>query len=167
MLTQSSGYATSALACIAAMGGQPILVKEIAEACGIPAPYLAKLIHTLGRKGIVTTQRGVGGGVTLAKDAQNLTLFDVCVAMDDPIVQSRCMLGTAECSDDRACPAHRFWSNHRAKQIEFLHETTISQVAAFEIRRRMLPKRPNESAPISLESLLARAADNRTDSAAS
>ncbi len=163
MLTQSSGYATSALACIAAMGGQPILVKEIAEACGIPAPYLAKLIHTLGRKGIVATQRGVGGGVTLAKDAQNLTLFDVCLAMDDPIVQTRCMLGTAECSDERACPAHRFWSAHRMKQIEFLRETTISQIAAFEVRRRMLPKRANESGPISLEVLLNRAANGRAE----
>jgi Rrf2 family iron-sulfur cluster assembly transcriptional regulator len=135
MLTQSVGYAASALGCIASMGGQPILVKEIAEACSIPAPYLAKIIHALSRKGLVSTQRGVGGGVTLARDPATLTLYDLCVALDDPIVQKRCMLGTAECSDERACPAHRFWTNHRTRQLTFLQETTIAQIAAFETRR--------------------------------
>jgi DNA-binding MarR family transcriptional regulator len=62
MLSQSVGYAISALGCIAAAGGRPVLVKEIAEAASIPPSYLAKIIHALGRRRLVTTQRGVGGG---------------------------------------------------------------------------------------------------------
>ena len=135
MLAPSTGYAATALGCITAMNGQPVLVKEIAEACSLPAPYLAKIIHTLARKGIVTTQRGVGGGVALAADPDKLSLYDVCVALDDPITQKKCMLGTAECSDERACPAHQFWSSHRAAQLRFLETTTIGQLAAFELKR--------------------------------
>ncbi len=136
MLTQAAGYASCALGYVAAAGGKPLLVKEMAEACAIPAAYLAKIVHSLARKGLVQTQRGIGGGVTLATPPSELTLYDLCVALDDPIVHARCMLGTAECSDERACPAHEFWQNHRARQVEFLRRTTIADIAAFETRRR-------------------------------
>lgn len=136
MLSQSAGYAATALGYVAAAGGKPVLVKEIADACEIPAAYLAKIVNGLARAGLVVTQRGVGGGVSLARPAQAITLYDLCEALGDPIVQARCMLGTAACSDERACPAHRFWVAHRAKQGEFLRTTTLADIAAFETRRR-------------------------------
>ncbi len=136
MLTQAAGYASCALGYVAAAGGKPLLVKEMAEACGIPAAYLAKIVHSLARKGLVLTQRGIGGGVTLATPPSEITLYDLCVALDDPIVHARCMLGTAQCSDDRACPAHEFWKHHRARQLDFLQQTTVADIAAFETRRR-------------------------------
>jgi Rrf2 family transcriptional regulator, iron-sulfur cluster assembly transcription factor len=136
MLTQAVGYASVALGHVAAAGGKPVLVKEIAEAAGIPGPYLAKIIHSLGRKGLVTTQRGVGGGVTLARPPAEITLYELCVALDDPAVEARCMLGVAQCTDERACPAHRFWATQRGKQIEYLQSMTVADVAAFETRRR-------------------------------
>lgn len=136
MLSQAAGYAATALGCLAAASGKPLLVKEIAEACEIPAAYLAKIVNQLARKGVVLTQRGIGGGVTLAREADAISLHDICVALDDPSVQPRCMLGTAMCSDERACRAHRFWTRHREQQSTFLRETTVADVAAFETKRR-------------------------------
>jgi Rrf2 family protein len=136
MVTQAVGYAATALGYVAAGGGKPVLVRDMALACAIPGAFLAKIVHLLGRKGFVSTQRGVGGGVTLARPAKELTLFDLCVALDDPIVTPRCMLGIAECSDERSCPAHQFWKPHRLRQVEFLKQTTVADIAAFETRRR-------------------------------
>lgn len=136
MLGQAAGYATSALGYLATAGGKPLLVKEIAQACDIPAPYLAKIINSLRHVGLVETQRGVGGGVTLARSPGEISLYDVADLLSDPICNKRCMLGVAECSDERACPAHRFWTEHRGTIIEFLKKTTIADFAAFETRRR-------------------------------
>lgn len=145
MLSQAVGYAASALGRIAAAGGASVLIKDVAEDCDIPPAYLAKIINSLARKGLVITQRGVGGGVSLARSAGELSLFDLCVALDDPIVAARCMFGTAQCSDERACPAHEFWKAHRAKQAFFLQRTTIADVAAFEASRRWRQSRsPDE-----------------------
>ncbi len=145
MLSQSVGYAITALGCIASAGGKPVLVKEIAEAANIPPSYLAKIIHSLARRGLVNTQRGVGGGVTLARAAVEISLYDVCVALDDSAVQPVCMLGNATCSDERACPAHKHWQVQRAKNIDFLASTTVADVAAFEARRQW--KLPNGKPP--------------------
>ena len=136
MLSQSVGYAATALGCIAAIGGKSVLVKEIAEACDIPTAYLAKIVNAMAHKRIVQTQRGVGGGVSLARDPAEITLYELCVALDDPVVQPRCMLGNAECTNDRACPAHEFCTEHREKLADFLKRTTIADIAAFENRRR-------------------------------
>lgn len=63
------------------------------------------------------------------------------------------MLGTAECSDERSCPAHSFWTAHRGKTLEFLRRTCVADVAAFEARRRwkltvkgVVPPEPGPSA---------------------
>lgn len=136
MLTQATGNAASALGYLAAVGGGPELVKAIAEACEIPAPYLAKIVNTLARASVVSTQRGIGGGVTLVADPEKITIYDLCEVMSDPITQPRCMLGAGQCSDERACPAHRFAVSQREKTLAFLHETTIADIAAFEAKRR-------------------------------
>lgn len=136
MLSQAVGYAATAMAYVAAAGGNLVLVKEIADATGIPAPYLAKIVNTLARKGLVATQRGIGGGVSLARPAQEISLYDVCVALDEPAVQARCMLGTAPCSDERSCPAHKFWKAQREKVVDYCRHLSVADVAAFETKRR-------------------------------
>ncbi|GAB4382707.1 MAG: hypothetical protein Kow0022_00820 [Phycisphaerales bacterium] len=136
MLSQAVGYAASALGYVASAEGKPVLVREIAEACGIPAPYLSKIIHTLARQGLVVTQRGVGGGVVLARDPESISLYDLCRALGDCAAEDRCMLGTAACSDRRSCPAHEFWSAHREKLLEFLRKTSVAEIGAFESRLR-------------------------------
>lgn len=136
MLSQTSGYAVMALGCVAEANGQPLLVRQISETTGIPTPYLAKIINILSRKGIVVTQRGIGGGVSLARKPEEVTLYELCQALDDPITQKRCMLGLSECSDERACPAHKFWSGQRDEEIMFLEKTTLADVARFEAAQK-------------------------------
>jgi Rrf2 family protein len=136
MLSQPTAYAASALAFIAAMGGKPVGVKAIAEACDIPGAYLAKIINTLARKQLVETQRGVGGGVVLARAPQQIALHDLCSALDDPLIHPRCMFGNAVCTGERACPAHQFCTSYRGELADFLEKTSIADIAAFETKRR-------------------------------
>ena len=136
MLSQATGNAATALAFLAASRGRAVLVREIADACDLPAPYLSKIIHHLARADLVTTQRGVGGGVRLAKEPHEITLFRLCQVLGDPAIECRCMLGTAECSLERACAAHAFWSESKRQLLEFLHATSIAKMADHEVQRR-------------------------------
>jgi Rrf2 family transcriptional regulator, iron-sulfur cluster assembly transcription factor len=149
MLGQATGYAVSALGYLATGGGRPMLIRELAEACDIPSAYLAKIVNTLRRAGIVDTQRGVGGGVTLAVPAEAVSLYQIADALGDGVCRQRCMLGESTCTDERACPAHRFWKPHRAEAIDFLERTSIADVAAFETRRRTKALR-DSSTPVPL-----------------
>lgn len=133
MLSQASGYAATCLAYVDSRVGTrsrgSVLVKDIAEATGIPAPYLAKIVQILAKKGFIKTQRGIGGGVSLARSADSISIFEVCVALDDPGIVPKCMMGVAVCSDERACPAHEFWKSERAKIYTFLRSTSIADLS--------------------------------------
>ena len=135
-LSQGTGYAVLAMGFIASAAGKPLLVRTIAESCDLPAPFLSKVVNRLAHGGLVNTQRGVNGGVTLARPAHEITLLEVCRTLDDPILQPRCALGVAECSDARACPAHAFAKETRNRITAFLANTTIADIAAFEAKRR-------------------------------
>lgn len=143
MLSQASGYAATCLAYIDSVAGS-VFVKDIAEATGIPAPYLAKIVQVLAKKGLVKTQRGIGGGVALARKADTISIYEICMALDDPGVMPKCILGTAVCSDERACPAHEFWKVQRAKIYAFLQQTTVADLSKSKNRLWYHVLTPNE-----------------------
>ncbi|MCL4839417.1 MAG: Rrf2 family transcriptional regulator [Thermoanaerobaculia bacterium] len=139
MLSQTTGYAVSALSFLATNGSRPVLVREIAEALALPPPYLAKIVNSLGRRGLVATQRGIGGGVHLARPAAEITVWDLCAALDDPVTQPRCLLALDGCSDEGACPAHEVWKVQREALWAFLKATSLADIAAFEAARGRVP----------------------------
>jgi Rrf2 family protein len=139
MLSQATTYAISTLGYVSGQQGQPTLIKVAAAACRAPAAYLAKIVNLLSRAKIVRTQRGAGGGVLLARPAGEISLYEICVALDDDILKPRCMLGNIPCADDRDCPAHRVCRKSQAETIRFLRRTTVADIARFEARWRKKP----------------------------
>lgn len=136
-LSQSAGYAVLALSALEDPGGSPVQVQEVAEWTGAPGPYLAKVFNTLTKAGIVVAKRGNKGGVLLARPAAEITLEAVAEAMDDSEWRCKCLLGLAECSDERACPVHAFWSQERETIHAQLASTTLADVARFERQRKL------------------------------
>ena len=67
--------------------------EQIHKATLVKKAYLSKILQGLAKRGIVTTQRGIGGGVALAKSPEELTILDVVNAVE-PIMRIRsCPLG--------------------------------------------------------------------------
>ncbi len=140
MLSQTVGYAIRALSYLARMKGKPVLVRELSKATTIPQAFLAKIINTLGRKRLVSTQRGIGGGISLAREPESITLYEICEMLDDPILKSRCILGMIECSDESGCPVHHFWAQKQKEEIDFLHKTTLADIAIAQERQERTRK---------------------------
>ncbi len=73
----SSRLAIFALLELAGDPQRQVSVSEIGEKFGVSAHHLAKVMHTLGRAGLVRSIRGVGGGYSFAGNARRTTLLDV------------------------------------------------------------------------------------------
>ncbi|MCE9616680.1 MAG: Rrf2 family transcriptional regulator [Lentisphaerae bacterium] len=136
-LSQTTGYAVQALACLATQREATCAVRHIARQSGVPAPYLSKIIHALCRAGIVTAKRGASGGVRLARQPVAITLLDVSESVDGPDYFTRCLLGLDTCSDERDCPTHRFWKSTRGRIRDQLARITLADVVAFNRRRQV------------------------------
>lgn len=105
MITQTVEYALRAVTTLAYRAGESTTTEEVAQATKVPVAYLAKILQNLARKGIIHTQRGVGGGVALAKPPAELSILDVVNAVEPILRYKTCPLGIA--SHGRTlCPLH-------------------------------------------------------------
>ena len=71
--------------------GRGLSADALAEYHGVPAAYMAKQMQALSKAGIVTSQRGAKGGYRLAKQPDQITLWDITAAVDGTAVAFRCM----------------------------------------------------------------------------
>ncbi len=132
MLTVRSGYAILALACLHGNADRWVLAQEIAARTNIPKPYLHKILHALGKAGVIQTKRGYRGGISLSKPADEFTILDLVNVVEGTNWTKRCLLGLSECSDARACPTHEFWKCTRVTIEDKLNSITLADVADFE-----------------------------------
>ena len=81
-VTSKSRYAVLALAELARSGGSPVPIAQVAERRAMPVQFLEQLFTTLRRDGLLQSQRGVKGGYTLARPAEDITVLEVVQALD-------------------------------------------------------------------------------------
>ena len=103
--------------------------QEIASRQSIPSPFLAKIISQLALAGLVTTFRGAGGGVTLARPPSEISLLHVIEALEGPIRLNRCLIEPQTCSRDGHCPVHPIWAKAQADLTSLLGITTFDDLA--------------------------------------
>lgn len=128
MLSRTSSYALSAVLRIAAEDGSSALsAAGLAEALDVPGNYIGKILNRLVHEGILESQRGRGGGFSLARPASEVSLADVIGPFEELGVR-RCLLGRPECRDAEACALHQKWKKICGPVDQFLAGTTLDQV---------------------------------------
>ena len=130
-LSQTTGYAILALSCLVEDQDRWVLSRDIAATTGIPGPYLSRVLHALGRSGLIRAKRGYRGGFALARPASRISLLDVAVAVEGRDWKAPCLLGLTSCAQVRACPTHAFWTRELARIERELRKTTLAQVGGF------------------------------------
>ena len=84
-VTSKSRYAVVAMAELARSGAAPVPIAQIAERREMPVQFLEQLFSTLRRDGLLQSQRGVKGGYTLARPAEEITVLEVVQALDGKV----------------------------------------------------------------------------------
>jgi Rrf2 family cysteine metabolism transcriptional repressor len=85
-ITTKSPYALSALVELHRQGtAGPVPIAELARRREIPVQFLEQLFATLRRAGILRSQRGVKGGYTLARPADEVTVLELVELLDGPV----------------------------------------------------------------------------------
>lgn len=108
-ISTQADYAVRAVYELALRGsGTVVQTREIAAAQGLPEGYLAKVIQSLVRAGLLHSWRGTGGGVSLARPPAEISVRDVFEAVDGPLELHRCDGHSSSC-DPGPCGTHTFW----------------------------------------------------------
>lgn len=101
-------------------------ISEIAEMCAIPRNHLTKVIHTMAVKGLLTTTRGKGGGVSMAHPADQLKVGDVIRAMEGTGEIINC--DTPKCPLVRMCELRSILRKGQNAFLATLDEFTVADL---------------------------------------
>ncbi len=115
-------------------------IAEEADEERLPEHFLAKIMQTLARSGVLGSQKGPKGGFSLARPSDEITLYDIVEALDDLSNYNHCAVGLAECNDEVPCPLHNMWVGVRTAVLDYFRRTTLVDLAtAVEEKKAIRP----------------------------
>ena len=129
-LTMFTDFALRALMRLAGEPTRSFATNEIASEFNISRNHLAKVVRDLADGGFITTQRGAGGGFSLARPPQSITIGEVVRALEARQALVECFRG-----DGGACaltPRCRLKMRLAAAREAFMREldaTTLAECA--------------------------------------
>jgi Rrf2 family nitric oxide-sensitive transcriptional repressor len=129
MFSQTVEYALRAVVYLAGQAPEARTTDQVAAATRVPKAYLSKVLQGLVRAGVVRSQRGLGGGMTLVKPPSGLTILEVVDAVE-PIGRIRsCPLGL-KAHGANLCPLHRRLDDALATVEAAFRRTTLAEILA-------------------------------------
>jgi Rrf2 family transcriptional regulator, nitric oxide-sensitive transcriptional repressor len=129
VFSQTVEYALRAVVFLADHAPAARTTDQIATATRVPKAYLTKVLQGLSRAGVVRSQRGLHGGIALAKAPTEMTILEVVNAVE-PIERIRtCPLGLSA-HGTRLCPLHKRLDAALATVEDAFGHTTLAEVLA-------------------------------------
>jgi len=130
-LSRQADYAVRVVIDIASQPpGEKAIMRAIGERQEVPVPFLAKIVRRLSDARLLSTYRGSGGGIALARPAAEISLLQIIEAIEGPICLNRCTTQPSQCSRDAFCPVHPVWAQAQAYLVTLLGSTRVSDLVA-------------------------------------
>lgn len=141
-LTRAADYAVRVMVHLAGLpSGSRVSRGDLSTAADCPEQFLAKVLQSLTRAGLVISHRGNTGGFELDPFHRMASVLDIVEAIEGPIRLNICLNGDHACSRQDWCPAHCVWAEAQTAMIEVLRKATIDALA----RRAELARPPEHT----------------------
>lgn len=113
----------------------PVTLAAISQRQQISLSYLEQLFGKLRRHNLVESTRGPGGGYTLGRKADDITVADIILSVDEPLDATHCG-GKENCQGgDNRCMTHDLWASLNAKMVEFLDSVSLQKLVDDQISK--------------------------------
>ncbi len=129
-LNRLTDYAVVVMSQMALRPDETNSAHDIAEETGVPLPTVSKLLGTLARAGLMTSQRGVSGGYSLSRPAEQITMAEIIQALEGPIALTACVDGAeSNCDVELLCPMRGNWNRVNTAIHAALSSVTLADMS--------------------------------------
>jgi Rrf2 family protein len=130
LLTRASEYALLALD-IVRNSEHPIGAEQLATQLSIPKSFLAKILQSLAKAGILESKKGAHGGFILLKNSAEISIAEIIIAAEGktPAVFD-CTQYSTNCPSGGigSCTISPFLNTFQNKIDTFLHELYLEDI---------------------------------------
>jgi Rrf2 family transcriptional regulator, iron-sulfur cluster assembly transcription factor len=140
-LTTKGRFAVTAMIDLALhQGDTPVALTSISARQEISLSYLEQLFSKLRRHRLVQSVRGPGGGYHLGRAANDVSVADIILAVNESIDTTQCQ-GKENChsgvhSDGkprRRCMTHKLWATLNDKMFDYLDSVSLQDLVDQQI----------------------------------
>ena len=123
-------YAVRALLDVAITGGPgPVSLRRISDRQQISLLYLQQLVRPLIAGGLVKSTRGPGGGLTLTRPADAITLSEIFRTIEGSFTPVDCVADPESCPRTPSCVTRDVWVEVETAVNRVLESTTLGDLA--------------------------------------
>ena len=141
-LTRAADYAVRVMVHLAGLPPSARVSRgDLSIAADCPEQFLAKVLQSLTRAGLVVSHRGNTGGFELDELHRSASILEVIEAIEGPIRLNLCLTSDHACTRQGWCPAHCVWGTAQDAMVSVLRAATIDDLA----RRAALARQPAAS----------------------
>ncbi len=117
---------------------QLCLLNDIAASESLPYHFMGKIFQNLVRSGLLRSVKGPGGGFSLTRSADEISLYQIKEAIDGTADLYRCAVGLDRCEDSTPCPLHDTFKPLRLEIRHYLEQTTLADMATAVQQKKSL-----------------------------
>jgi Rrf2 family protein len=136
MLSQKTRYALKSLVLLAESERQkrgPVLISELARRGKMPQKFLEAILLELKNRGILQSKKGKGGGYSLAKRTDEITLGSVIRMFEGPLALIPCVSQNlphrcSECDDEETFGLRILFKEVRDATSNILDNTSLAKI---------------------------------------
>lgn len=143
MLSKKAKYGLKAMFYLGKHYGKgQVLIADLAEQENIPKKFLELILLELKRGGLLFSKMGKGGGYSLSKPADEITVGQIVRILDGPLAPIPCVSKSAyrkcdECDNEKTCEIRKIMMQVRDASAAILDHTTLAEApsAIFSVNR--------------------------------
>ena len=102
--------------------------RDLSGSTGIPLPMVGKILKALVHHNLLTSQRGVKGGYTLARPPQSISVDQIIAALDGPIALTSCSVHEGDCQHETLCSTKTNWTRINAAILTTLRTMSLADM---------------------------------------
>ena len=106
----------------------PRTIGAIAKSQDISAAFISRLAVPLRRAHLINAERGVGGGLRLARSPEDITLLNITETLDGPVSVLKCLAKPKACKRHAKCAARSIWNDLNTTIKNALATVTLAAV---------------------------------------
>ena len=108
-------------------GGESVVLMDVAKRQGISEKYLESIVSSLTRAGLLTGQRGRGGGYRLSRTPEEYSIGEILRATEGPLVPVSCLKTKEnECDRSAECLTLPLWKELDRRMSDYLDRVTLA-----------------------------------------
>lgn len=149
IFSASTSHALRALTWLAAQGEtDPVMGQDLARRLELPPAYLAKILRTLVRHGILKAARGMKGGYSLARAPESIRLIEIIEPFEGVRARPGCMLRPDRpCRGSHGCSAHPAWADAKRAYLDLVEQGTLADLRGPDRRGKTHARHATKSEP--------------------